>query len=147
MLASLFTQYKDADGAGDEVTQVGFMDVAEDVDPGYDYRAVALVARDLQAQQVLSLHRQDGEGRSGGESIQHGRRQENRDEPQPENSHKDLEKSQEGLTNSAQLLLSATSFDRIIILKNISTKLWPTDHIWPALSLCLAREAVGVGLG
>lgn len=123
------------------------MDVAEDVDPGNDYRAVALVARDLQAQQVLSLHRQDGEGRSGGKSIQHGRRQENRDEPQPENSHKDLEKSQEGLTNSAQFLLSSTPFDCIIILKNISAKLWPGGHIWPTVSLCLAREAAGVGVG
>lgn len=114
------------------------MDVAEDVDPGNDYRAVALVARDLQAQQVLSLHRQNGEGRSGGKSIQHGRRQENRDEPQPENSHKDLEKIQEGLTNSAQFPLSPRPSTVLISLKTSVPNSGPgatfgpqCHYVWP----------------
>lgn len=66
------------------------MNVGEDVYPGDDHGAVALVARDLQTQQVLCLHRQDSEGRSCGKAIEHGTRKVDRDEAEPEHRHQDL---------------------------------------------------------
>ena len=69
-----FTHYEDTDDTGDEVTQVGLVNVAEDVDPGDDDCAVALVTWNLETQQVFSLNGQNREGGSGGETVEHGGR-------------------------------------------------------------------------
>ena len=76
----LFTQDEDTDCTGDEVTEVGLMNVGEDVVPGIDDCSIALVAGNLQTQKVLGLYGQDGEGGPGGEAIQHGGRKVNGDE-------------------------------------------------------------------
>lgn len=68
-------EYRQTHQTGDEITHIGVPEIAQQAIPRLKQSEPALRTWDLQAQQVLDLRRQDGEGGSCSEAAEEGVRQ------------------------------------------------------------------------
>lgn len=93
MLVEFFGWQKNqkAQKAGDEITDVGLMDVSEDMYPSSDERAHAITPRKAEPKEILGLRCKNSEGGTSDKSTQQGIREVDRNKTHLKEAHCYLE--------------------------------------------------------